>query len=68
MAGLGRWIDDFIGFPFRRIYEGDEILKLHLPFIIMDLVTLMAIPVVFVLGKLRRSLKTLQAGSVFRGV
>jgi hypothetical protein len=38
-------------------YKGEETMKLQLLFILMDLLMLMAIPVVYVLGKLRQHKK-----------
>lgn len=44
-------------------FEGEETMKLQLFFLIMDLLILMAYPVLFALGKLRKFHRKTQYGS-----
>ena len=49
------WADGLTMYrDFPAFYEGEETMKLHLLLIIMDLLMLLAIPVVYLLGKLRQ--------------
>ena len=49
---VSKYPDDVIMFIVFKYYRGEKTMKLNLLFIVMDLLTLLAYPVVYVHGKL----------------
>jgi hypothetical protein len=53
-----KYSDDVMIFIVFKYYRGEKTMKLNLLFIVMDLLTLLAYPIVFVYGKLRQFSKS----------
>jgi hypothetical protein len=53
-----KYLNDIMMFIYFRYYPRERTLKLNLLFIVMDLLTLLAYPLVFVHGKLRQFSKS----------